>query len=279
LLNENKRSLAFEKDAKVVEAYHFQKAIAACTNDYDYEDLFHSSPDKFTAASFWIEPVKFTTPVISDRPTVMEVRQQAALEAYMLTGATQEVVANKMGISRLAVSIYESWFYDFRPHYATAPWMSTFGMRGDVSGCSGCTFEHLLRQVGWKCGIEAVDDLLSGIQYGEATIEMLRTNNFHHLVKGAAVAARNVYHQATLFEAANRMIEAVDKRREIEVMAGNDYKSEDEKAHILQSEADLKSKAWCMVEAPKDAEESVPAVEKRISVQLGYEPDLSIREP
>jgi hypothetical protein len=279
IFNEDKRSLAFEKDAKVIEAYQFIKATESCSNDYDYEDLFRAEPDKFTALQHWIDPIKFVTPVHADRPTVIESRRQAALEAYLLTGVTRDVVAERMGISIEAVGIYESWFYDFRPHFNTTSWISTYAIRGDVAGTSGCYFDHILRLVGWKGGLKEVNELLAGIKYSESTINLLQSDTFHQLLKGSAVSSRNVHHQATLFEAMNRMVETVDKRKEIEILAGKDFKSEGERDYILQTAKDIESKAWCMVDTTKDVEDFAPAVEKRIAVQLGYEPDLSIHEP
>lgn len=277
--NEHKRSPALDSDLQVREAHRFLVRTLKCTNDYGWDRLWDEEPDNCMAISFWIDPVRFTPAKMAEKPDMLEIRRQAALEAYLLAQLPHQEVANKMGLTTEAVRTYEKWFYDFRPKMGVFNWITTYATRGDVSGASGCSFEHMLRLHGWKYGVQAVDELLTGTGYSDAVQSALRTEMKGHLVKSACVASRNVYSQATLFEATNRMLESGDRLKEIEITAGQDYHSDDEKKYIKQTEEDLAKHAWCMVEVPPKIEATISPVEKRISVRLGLEPDLSIKKP
>lgn len=276
---DQKMSISLEPDLEVRNAYYFLKKVLLCSSDYEWDKLCNAEPDNCMALSFWIDPVRFTPAGATNRPDVFEVRRQAAIESYLLTGASADVVAKKVGITKEAVKRYESWFYDFRDKVDRMDWMPTYAMRGDVAGTSGCSFEHFIRAQAWQYGVEAVDDLLRGVGYSDATIKNLRRDVFSHLGKGGSIASRNIYHQATLMEALGRQTELHDRIKEMEIMAGKDYKSNEEKQYAERAESELASYAWCVVSVPEAVEAAIPKVEKRIAVQLGLSTDYSEHRP
>lgn len=272
-----KRSPCFEKDPGVIAAIEFLDDMNRCFDQYDWERLSERLPDQYMAMTFWVEPDSMSPRAREDeRPTIFQIRRHAALEAYLLSGIRHDEIAGKMGMTAAAVAIYETWFFDFRPHINSTVWITTKGVRGDVAGSSTCSFEHILRLHGWKHGAKRVDDLLTGTGYNENLRKELRGETLDHLLKSAAISARNVYHQGVLFEATRGMLETSDRLREAEIAAGKDYRSQNEKNYIEQIEAEMRSHAWCMLKVPDPVAKQTPAKEHRVAVQLGYDKDYSV---
>jgi hypothetical protein len=269
-----RRTLAAEQDTAVQHAVSFLAAIEKCKNELDWDDLREDRPDECEAYMYWVDPDMYNRP--SARLDLKEVRRQAALEAYLLTGAPHTTVASRMGMTTPAVAIYETWFYDFRSKLNIPHWIGTHGLRGDVAGQNGISFEHLVRIFGLNYGIEAVDDLLRGTNYSAATKKALRQETSDHLMKGSAIASRNYINPISLLEAARGQLEIEDRRHQFDVQVGAEFRDKAQETYYETVESELGGMNWAVVEIPEKVEEFLPSTEKRLSVQLGYEPDLSI---
>lgn len=279
-IQDRKRSPCFERDPGVRAAIDFLEMASQCVDQFDWERLKEKWPDEYTAVSFWVDPVTISTDTPKHRrPPIFQVRRHATLEAYLLAQLRHDTIAGKIGMSTAAVAIYENWFYDFRPHFNNTVWVTTKGIRGDIAGSNGCSFENILRLYGWKYGAGRVDDLLSGTGFDADFQRLLRDDMLGQLLKSSVIQSREIHHQVTLFEATRGMLETSDRLREAEIAAGQDFRSKSERNYIEQIEERMRTRKWCMVEVPDQVSQQLPAVESRLAVQLGYDKDYSTLPP
>ncbi len=266
-------SITAQSDDGVLAAFNFSKELRSCKKQSDFERLYFKYPDEYHAVGFWVEHVaNIMTIPEAERPSIHAKRRHAAIEAYLLSGANHDVIANKLGITPNAVGVYENWFFDFRAYLHSPMIISTLYVRGDVAGTNACNFEHLLRLYGWKYGIQVVDELLTGTTYSEKLQTALRNDQMLHLTKNSAILARGPdCHPAVVFEATSRAIELHDRLRQAEIEAGKAFESEEKAAWINDIKTDMAQGSWCVVEIPKGAEKQAGAIEHRLAVQLGYE--------
>lgn len=274
---ERRCSPALEKDKEVVKAVKFLEIMSVCQDDWDFEDLYRKQPDAYLALSFWVPPSRYNAVIATERPTIVEARRQATLEAYLLAGLPHDEVANKLCLTPEAVMVYENWFYDFRPRLGSVEWVSTQGIRGDVAGTSGCSFENLLRLYGWRYGAKMVDDLLAGTDLGDKTFETLRRDTLYHLTKNSAIMSRATYHHSVTFEAASRAQELHDRNLMAKVEAGQDFRSSDEAQWFTTISDEMQHQQDWKIQGilPAELESQIPKAEHRLAVRLGFEPDLS----
>jgi hypothetical protein len=145
LLDHNRQPLRQDDDA-TRQAWLFRRALTCCRSDADREQLAQDYPGLFEVHAFF---------------TTAEPLRRAELEARLLAGSDDLIVAAKLGLSSAAVAVYHDLYFDVRSHLNAHVYVLGVVLGGKPFG--GLTLddrETILKTLGYQLGDKAVDALL-----------------------------------------------------------------------------------------------------------------------
>src|SRR5262249_20919453 len=145
LLDHGRQPLSRDDDA-TRDAWLFRRALGLCRGEEDRESLARDFPALVDAHRL------FTT----DKPL-----RRAELEARLLAGETDDIIAVKCGMTRAGVRWYHDVFYEVRPHLNVSSYIATVVLAGKpYKGIARDDQEAILKSLGYELGGEMIDDVL-----------------------------------------------------------------------------------------------------------------------
>jgi len=145
LLDHGRQPLRRDDDA-TREAWLFRRALGRCRGEEDRESLARDFPALVDAHRL------FTT----DEPL-----RRAELEARLLAGQTDDVIAARCGMTPADVTSYHDVFYEVRPHLKASSYIATVVLTGKpYKGIARDDHEVILKSLGYELDGEMVDKVL-----------------------------------------------------------------------------------------------------------------------
>ena len=145
LLDHGRQPLSRDDDA-TREAWLFRRAMDRCRAEEDREWLARNFPALADAHRL------FTT----DEPL-----HRATLEARLLAGETDDVIAARCGLTPAGVTWYHAVFYEVRPHLQASSYIATVVLAGKpYKGIARDDHEAILKSLASELGGQMVDEVL-----------------------------------------------------------------------------------------------------------------------
>src|SRR5262249_47416811 len=145
LLEHDRQPLSRDDDA-TREAWLFRRALGRCRAEEDREWLARNFPALADAHRL------FTT----DEPL-----RRAQLEARLVAGETDDVIATRCSITPAGVTWYHAVFYEVRPHLKASNYIATVVLAGKpYKGIARDDHEAILKSLAYELGGQMVDEVL-----------------------------------------------------------------------------------------------------------------------
>jgi len=146
LLEDGRRNIRRDRDQdQIAEIFRFRKLLERCQTDSDHMILAYSAADLYEAWSSWEDDDQL---------------QKWELEARLLSGEPYEAIAQKLCLTRAAVTAYERYFFNVSDRL-DAPGYITHQVLGESvqAGLAERAFDTLWKMFGYWCGHMPLDHL------------------------------------------------------------------------------------------------------------------------